>query len=1025
MSLGLTESEIEGLAIDWFRSLGYSCALGSQISPGAEGALREAVTEPALAAPLRAAIERLNPGLPAVAVEDALRQALRQPMPSVLQNNLRFHEFLTNGVRIEYRRPDGKMVGAFARLVDFDDLRRNEFVVARQFVVRGDKGVLRRLDLVVFVNGLPLAVIEFKDPTDEQADIWQAYDQLQEYKADVPALFGFNELLVVSDGVDTRLGSLTSDPDRFAQWKTIDGRPVTAATSSLEVLIRGVFDKKRLLELIRHFIVFEVEPAKITKKVAHYHQVHAVAKAVETTIRASRQGGDQRCGVIWHTQGSGKSLSMVCYAGKLIAAPEMENPTLVLLTDRNDLDNQLLGTFAKCKSLIRQDPVQADSREHLRELLNRASGGVIFTTIHKFAPLAGEKGQTVLSDRRNIVVIADEAHRSQYDFLDGLARHMHDGLPRASFIGFTGTPIELKDANTRAVFGDYIDIYDIKQAVDDHATVNIYYEGRLAKLGLDPKQLPEIDEQFDEVTEGEENVVREKLKRRWATVEMLVGHEDRIKLVAKTIVEHFEARIGPGGMDGKGMIVCMSRRICMDLYDAIIALRPQWHDEGDEKGFLKVVMTGDASEGPRVAFHARNKARRERLATKFKDPDDPFKLVIVRDMWLTGFDCPSLHTMYIDKPMRGHGLMQAIARVNRVFRDKPGGLVVDLLGIAEPLKEALAQYTATKREGQPALDQDQAVDKMRAQHEVVRQFFHGFDCSPYFSTDDRQRLNTLVAAVEFVLKQENGKDRFLSELAKLCEAFALSVPRPEALAIRDDLVLYQAIRAQLVKHTVVNSKPTGAHDSAIRQLVSQAIAGNGVIDIFQAAGLKSPHVGILDDDFLREIQSMPQTNLALEALRRLLNDEIKLRSGKNIVEARSFRELLENAILRYQNMAINAAQVIEEMIQLARKLKESAARGERLGLTDEEVAFYDALSHHENAREVLGDQNLFIIAREVAKSIRNNVSIDWTIKESVRAKLRSAVKRVLRKYGYPPDQQESATDLVLQQAELLCAELAS
>jgi type I restriction enzyme R subunit len=1024
VSAGLTEADIESLASDWFRSLGYDCALGSEISPGGARPLREAVAEAALLVALRAAITRLNPKLPATAVEDALRQALRQPSPSLVQNNLRFHQLLTDGVQVEYRRPDGKMVGAFARLIDFDDFRQNEFLLARQYTVRGDKGVLKRMDLVVFVNGLPLAVIEFKDPTDEEADIWKAYDQLQEYKGEIPALFSFNELLVISDGVQTRLGSLTSDPDRFAEWNTIDGRRVTAATSSMEVLIRGVFDKRRLLELIRHFIVFEVDPTSISKKIAHYHQLHATDRAVETTVGASRQGGDRRCGVIWHTQGSGKSLTMLWYAGKLIAAPEMENPTLVLLTDRNDLDNQLLGTFAKCKSLLRQDPVQAESRAHLRELLNRASGGVIFTTIHKFAPVPGEKEQTVLSDRRNIVVIADEAHRSQYDFLDGLARYMRDGLPRASFIGFTGTPIELKDANTRAVFGEYIDVYDIKQAVDDHATVNIYYEGRLAKLGIDPKQLPQIDEQFDEVTEGEENVVREKLKRKWATVEALVGHPERVALVAKTIVEHFEGRIGPGGMAGKGMIVCMSRRICMDLYDALIALRPQWHDESDEKGFLKVIMTGDPSEGPRVAFHARNKARRERLATKFKDPLDPFQLVIVRDMWLTGFDCPSLHTMYLDKPMRGHGLMQAIARVNRVFRDKPGGLVVDLLGIAEPLKEALAQYTATKRAGQPALDQDEAVDKMSAQHEVLRQIFHGFDCSGYSSNDDNQRLKTLVAAVEFVLAQENGKDRFLNELAKLSEAFALSVPRPEALAIRDDLIFYQDVRAQFLKHTVVSSKPTGAHDSAIRQLVSQAIAGNGVLDIFQAAGLKSPSVGILDEDFLREIQSMPQKNLALEALRRLLNDEIKLRSRKNIVEARSFRELLENAIVRYQNLAINAAQVIEEMIQLARKLKESAARGEKLGLTDEEVAFYDALAHHESARQVLGDQNLFIIAREVAKSIRNNVSIDWTIKESVRAKLRSAVKRVLRKYGYPPDQQESATDLVLQQAELLCAELA-
>jgi type I restriction enzyme R subunit len=1025
MPLGLTELDIENLAVDWFRSLGYDCAQVVELTPEGERPWRQAITEPALTVPLRAAIARLNPELPASAQDDALRQALRQPTPSLVQNNFRFHQMLTSGVQVEYRRDDGKLVGAFARLIAFDDPQNNEFLVARQYIVRGDKGVLKRADLVVFVNGLPLAVIEFKDPTDEQADIWKAYDQLREYQAEVPALFAFNELLVISDGVETRYGSITSDPDRFSHWKTIDGTPVTAAVSSLEVLIRGMFEKRRLLELVRHFIVFEVDPASTSKKIAQYHQLHATAKAVEATIAASQAGGDRRCGVIWHTQGSGKSLTMLCYAGKLIAAPEMENPTLVLLTDRNDLDNQLLATFGRCKSLLRQDPVQAESREHLRELLNRASGGVIFTTIHKFAPPPGESEQTAISQRRNIVVIADEAHRSQYDFLDGLARHMRDALPGASFIGFTGTPVDLKDANTRAVFGDYIDIYDIKQAVDDHATVNIYYEGRLAKLGLDPKTLPEIDAQFEEVTEGEENVVREKLKRKWATIEMLVGHEDRIKLVARTIVEHFEGRTGPGGIAGKGMIVCMSRRICMDLYDEITRLRPQWHDENDDKGFMKVIMTGDASEGPRVAFHARNKARRERLATKFKDCADPFKLVIVRDMWLTGFDCPSMHTMYLDKPMRGHGLMQAIARVNRVYRDKPGGLVVDLLGIAEPLKEALAQYTSTNRGGIPALDQDEAVDALLAQHEVLKQFFHGFHSSGYGSQDGSQRLITLVAAVEFVLAQEKGKERFLAELAKLSQSFALAVPREEALAIRHDLIFYQDVRAQLVKHTVVTTNPTGAHDSAIKQLVSQAISGGGVVDLFEAAGLKSPSVGILNEDFLREIQAMPQKNLALEALRRLLNDEIKQRGKKNIVESRTFREMLEDVILRYQNMAINAAQVIDAMIQLARQLNESKARGEKLQMNEEEIAFYDALARHESARQVLGDQNLYLIAREVAKSIQSNVSIDWTIKESVRAKLRSAVKRVLRKWGYPPDQQESATDLVLQQAELLCSELSS
>jgi type I restriction enzyme R subunit len=801
-------------------------------------------------------------------------------------------------------------------------------------------------------------------------------------------------------------------------WRTIDGRTASPkGKSELEVLVKGVFEKARFLDLLRGFVVFEVDRASIEKKIAGYHQYHAVNKAVACTVKAASPKGDKRVGVIWHTQGSGKSLSMVFYAGKIIQRPEMANPTLVVLTDRNDLDGQLFGTFSRCKDLIRQMPVQADSRVHLKELLKVASGGVVFTTIQKFLP--EQKGDTfpLLSDRRNVVVIADEAHRSQYDFLDGFAKHLRDALPNASFIGFTGTPLERDDRSTPAVFGEYIDVYDIQRAVDDKATVPIYYEGRLAKIELKESEKPKIDPEFEEVTEGEEVEKKEKLKSKWSRLEKLVGSEKRIALVAKDLVEHFENRLT--ALDGKAMVVCMSRRICVDLYDAIVRLRPQWHDPGDEKGFLKVVMTGSAEDGPDWQAHIRTKDRREGLAKRFKDPVDPMKVVIVRDMWLTGFDCPCLHTMYVDKPMRGHGLMQAIARVNRVFRDKPGGLVVDYLGLAGELKEALKDYTEGGGKGETAVDQAEAVAVMQEKHEIVGQMFHGYDLDRIRRAKPTDKLGLIPAAMEFIAAQKDGKARFLKHTAELSKAFALAVPHEAALAIRDDVALFQTMRAQFVKHTVTNEKREEDIEAAIRQIVSKAIASNRVMDIFSAAGLKKPDISILSDEFLDEIRGMPHRNLAAELLQKLLNDEIKARSRKNLVQSQSFAERLERAIRQYQNRSIEAAKVIAELIDLAKDMREAHRRGESLKLSEEELAFYDALEVNDSAVKVLGDETLRTIARELVQTVRTNVTIDWTVKESVKANLRRMVKRLLRKHGYPPDKEEKATQTVLAQAELL------
>ncbi len=1052
--MSLNESVVEDAALAWLEALGYTILHGPDIAVGMLGAERSdpSYRDVVLENRFRQALERLNRDLPSDALEDAFRKLTRTDAPSFVERNRAVHRMLVDGVTVEYRRKDGSIAGAQAQVIDFDTPDNNDWLAVNQFTV-ADGQHTRRPDVVLFVNGLPLAVIELKNPADENATVWSAHQQLQTYQAQIPALFATNAALLVSDGVQARIGALGAGKEWFKPWRTITGREDAAAKlAELQVVLEGVFEKRRFLNLVRHFIVFEDEGGgKIIKKMAGYHQFHAVNVAMEETLRAAQAHkaaempgryeaggkpggapGDRRVGVVWHTQGSGKSLTMAFYAGRMVLHPAMENPTLVVLTDRNDLDDQLFGTFARCRDLLRQPPVQAADRADLREKLKVASGGVVFTTIQKFfpeipspqpSPASWRGGRMeVLSDRRNIVVIADEAHRSQYDFIDGFARHMRDALPNASFIGFTGTPIEQTDANTRAVFGDYISVYDIQRAVIDGATVPIYYESRLAKLELKQSERPKIDPNFEEATEGEEVERKEKLKSRWAQLEAVVGSENRLKLIARDLVEHFENRLAT--MDGKAMVVCMSRRICAELYREIAALRPEWHNVDDEKGAMKVVMTGSASDPMEWQTHIRNKPRREVLAARFRDPKDKFQIVIVRDMWLTGFDVPSLHTMYVDKPMRGHGLMQAIARVNRVFKDKPGGLVVDYLGLADELKKALATYTESGGTGKTAIDQAEAVAVMLEKYEVCCGLFHGFDWGHWRAGTPAQRLSLLPAAQEHILAQSDGKNRLLQIVTDLSQAFALAVPHDEALRIRDDVGFFQAVRAVLAKSVPGERKTDEELDHAIRQIISKAMVSDAVVDIFAAAGLKKPDISILSDEFLAEVQGMPQRNLAVELLQKLLKGEIKLRARRNVVQARSFAELLEQAVRKYQNRAIETAQVIEELIQLAKDMRAADARGEALKLNDDELAFYDALEVNDSAVKVLGEPALVHIARELVETVKKNVTIDWTVRENVRAQLRVIVKRILRKYGYPPDMQEKATQTVLEQAELLSQEWA-
>ncbi len=1011
----ICESDAEEAVLEILTELGYKTIYGPDIAPDGARPERSSYTVVVLMERLQDAVEKLNPNIPAEAREEAIKKLLQTDAPGLVHSNKQFHKFLAEGINVEYRRKDGSIAGDQVQLFDFEDVKKNEFLAVNQFtVIEGNYN--RRPDVTIFVNGLPLVIIELKNPADEKATIWNAFNQLQTYKKEIPSIFHFNEILVISDGLEARAGTLTADRERFMPWKTVDGKDLAPSTiPQIQVLLEGMFEKTRFLDIVRHFIVFEDEKNVIAKKLAGYHQYHAVNKAIEKTIKASSERGDRRCGVVWHTQGSGKSLTMVFYTGKLVQV--LHNPTIVMLTDRNDLDDQLFGTFSRCKEVFRQNPVQAEERSDLRKMLAVASGGVVFTTIQKFLPEQKGDKYPILSERKNIVVIADEAHRSQYDFIDGFARHMRDALPNASFIGFTGTPIEKTDRNTPAVFGDYIDIYDIEQAVEDGATVRIYYEGRLAKLELKESERPRIDPDFEEVTEGEEAEKKEKLKRKWAATEKMVGTEKRIGLIAKDIVSHFEQRLDV--MDGKGMIVCMSRRICVDLHDAIVKLRPQWYNDDDKKGFIKVVMTGSAGDPPEWQEHIRNKKKREDLANRMKDAKSPLKLVIVRDMWLTGFDVPSLHTMYVDKPMRGHGLMQAIARVNRVFRDKPGGLIVDYIGIADQLKKALADYTERDRD-QTGIPQEEAVAVMQEKYEIAIAMFHGFDYSHFFTGSAKQKLAVLPAAMDHILKQKDGKKRFVQAVVELTKSFALSVPHPAAIAIRDDVGFLQAVKSGLTKATTEGGKTEEELDTAIRQIISKAVASDKIIDIFDAAGLKKPDISILSDEFLAEVKNMPYKNLAMELLKKLLNDEIKARSRHNLVQARSFAEMLEKTIIRYQNRSLETAQILDELIGLAKEMREAAKRGEKLNLTEDELAFYDALEVNDSAVKILGDDTLRTIARELVDTVKKNLTIDWNLRDSARANIRSMVKRILRKHGYPPDKQETATDTVIKQTELLC-----
>ena len=1033
----LAEADTEEACCLWLEGLGWRVSHAPDMAPDSPGAERVDYGQVVLDRRLRDAVTALNPGLPADALDDAFRKLTRPQGSTVEARNRVFHRMLVTGVEIEYRDAEGRVEGDQVRVIDFESPDNNDWLAVNQFSVKENQHT-RRPDVVLFVNGLPLGVIELKNPADEDATIWTAWNQLQTYKAELPTLFGMNAALVVSDGIEARIGTLTGGREWFKPWRTVTGETLAAENlTELQVMLQGVFEPSRFLALVRDFIVFEDDGGALAKKMAGYHQFHAVRVAVEETKRAAalqafaevrtgryeagrRPGGDpgdRRIGVVWHTQGAGKSLTMAFYAGAIVREPAMENPTIVVLTDRNDLDDQLFGTFARCQDLLRQPPVQAQDRADLRRKLSVNAGGVVFTTIQKFYP--EEKGDThpALSQRRNIVVIADEAHRSQYDFIDGFARHMRDALPNASFVGFTGTPIELQDANTRAVFGDYISIYDIRRSVEDRATVPIYYEGRLAKLALDEDERPHIDPDFEEATEGEEIERKEKLKTKWAQLEAVVGAEQRVKQIAEDIVSHFEQRLE--ALDGKAMVVCMSRRICIDLYRALVRLRPDWHDDDDAKGSIKVVMTGAASDPVDWQPHIRNKARREGLAKRFRDPDDSLRVVLVRDMWLTGFDAPSLHSMYVDKPMRGHGLMQAIARVNRVFKDKPGGLVVDYLGLAQDLKKALATYTESGGQGETALDQEQAVAVMQEKYDVCRGLFHGFDWSLWTTGTAPERLGLLPAAQEHILAQEDGKERCLNAVRELSQAFALAVPHEETTRIRDDVGFFQAVRAALSKRAAGEARPEEELDFAVRQIISQAVASEGVMDIFAAAGLDRPDISVLSEEFLAEVRGMPHRNLAVELLEKLLKGEVSTRRRKNVVQARSFAEMLEKTLRRYQNRAIEAAQVIEELIGLARDMREANARGERLGLSDDELAFYDALETNDSAVQVLGDETLRDIARELVETVRRNVTIDWTMRENVRAHLRRLVRRILREHGYPPDKQEKATLTMLEQAEVL------
>lgn len=1067
----MTENEIEQLAIALLKHQGYTYINGVQLAPDAGNLERTSFEEVVLKQRLENAVSRINPTIPLDAQQDAVKQILRIASPDVLSNNETFHRLLTEGIPVT-KRVDGQQRGDRVFLIDFENPLHNEFLVVNQFKIV-ENGGNKRPDIILFVNGLPLVVIELKNATDDKTTIQSAFRQIETYKAMISSLFTFNAFSVISDGLEAKAGTISAGLSRFMAWKTTDGvNEASKQISQIETLIKGMLKPTVLLDLVRHFVVFEkfkkedadgIVTVQTVKKLAAYHQYYAVNRAVESTKRASgfvskqtlgyllkespesyglpvvknQPEGDRKGGVVWHTQGSGKSLSMVFYTGKIVLA--LDNPTVLVITDRNDLDDQLFDTFAASKQLLRQDPVQATDRKQLKDLLKVNSGGVIFTTIQKFQPEEGNVFET-LSARENIIVIADEAHRTQYGFsaktvddkddngnvigkkiVYGFAKYMRDALPNATYLGFTGTPIESTDVNTPAVFGNYVDIYDIAQAVEDGATVRIFYESRLAKVKLTEEGKELVDELDDELDQ-EDLTATQKAKSKWTQLEALIGGKQRVQNIAADIVGHFTQR--QEVFQGKGMIVSMSRRIAAELYNAIIAIKPEWHSDDLKKGKIKVIMTSASSDGPELAKFHTTKEQRRMLAERMKDPNDELELVIVRDMWLTGFDAPSMHTLYIDKPMKGHNLMQAIARVNRVYKDKPGGLIVDYLGIASDLKKALAFYSDAGGKGDPAVAQEQAVSFMLEKIEVITAMYHGFRYEDYFDADTSKKLSLILAAEDHILGLENGKKRYIDEVTALSKAFAIAIPHDQAMDAKDEISFFQAVKARLAKFDSTGSGKTDEEiETTIRQVIDQALVSDQVIDVFDAAGIKKPDISILSDDFLMELKHMQHKNVALEVLKKLLNDEIKSRTKTNLVQSKKLLEMLEQSINRYQNKILTAAEVIDELIKLSKNIVEMDNEPKKLGLTSYEYAFYTAVSNNDSAKELLQQEKLRELAVELTNTIQQNASIDWNIKESVRAKLKVAVKRLLRKYGYPPDMQLLATETVLKQAEMLAKEL--
>ena len=1071
----ITESAIENFAIGLLERQGYRYIYGPDIAPDSDMPQRASFETVLLIESLRTAVARINPNIPPETREDAIRQVLRIGTPDLLANNEAFHRMLTEGITVSYQK-NGNSRGDLVWLIDWHSPDNNDFVVLNQFTII-ENHQNKRPDIILFVNGLPLVVIELKNPADENATLQMAFKQIQTYKQTIPSLFTYNSFVIISDGLEAKAGTISAGFSRFMAWKSADGKlEASRLVGQLEILIVGMLGQKTLLDLIRHFVVFEkskkedkisgIITLQTVKKLAAYHQYYAVNRAVESTLRAAsfvtaeangvkndnrakvlrespesygvtgvklQPEGDRKGGVVWHTQGSGKSLSMVFYTGKIVLA--MDNPTVLVITDRNDLDDQLFDTFAAAKQLLRQEPVQADSREQLKALLRVASGGVVFTTIQKFQPDEGNVYET-LSERRNIIVIADEAHRTQYGFrakviddkdvdgnvignkiVYGFAKYMRDALPNATYLGFTGTPIEKADVNTPAVFGNYVDVYDIAQAVQDGATVRIYYESRLAKITLSEEGRKLVKDLEDELAQ-EDLSDTQKAKAKWTQLEALIGSETRIKQVAKDIIAHFEQR--QSVMDGKGLIVAMSRRIAAELYKAVIEIRPDWHSEALTQGVIKVVMTSTSADGPELAKHNTSKEQRRALAERMKDPDDGLKLVIVRDMWLTGFDVPALHTLYIDKPMKGHNLMQAIARVNRVYKDKTGGLIVDYLGIASDLKTALSFYADAGGKGDPAITQAQAVALMLEKLEVVAQMFNGFAYEHYFDADTRKKLALILAAEDHILGLEDGKKRFIDEVTALSQAFSIAIPQDEAMDAKDEIAFFQAIKSRLMKFDSSGSgKSDEEIETAIRQVIDKALVTEKVIDVFDAAGIKKPDISILSDEFLLEVKNMAHKNIALEVLKKLLNDEIKGRSKKNLVESKTLIDMLENAIKRYHAKILTAAEVIEELIALSKEIHKMDKAPAEMGLSEYEYAFYTAIASNDSAKQVMQQEKLRELAIVLCAKVKENATIDWTIKDSVRAKLKVIVKRMLRYYGYPPDMQMLATETVLRQAELL------